>query len=42
MNRDNLKNKLIKYNIEFTEESIDKLVEFNNQMLEYNSKHNLF
>lgn len=41
MNKELLKEKLNKYSIPFSDESADKLVSFNDMMLEYNKSHNL-
>ena len=41
MNKEILKEKLDKYSIVYTEESLNKLVDFNDKMLEYNKSHNL-
>jgi len=41
MNIDKLKEKINKYNIEYSEENIEKLAKFNDLMLEYNKIHNL-
>lgn len=41
MNKELLKDKLNKYGIQFTDESTNKLVSFNDMMLEYNKSHNL-
>lgn len=41
MNKKLLKEKLDKYNIKYTDSSIDALVSFEEKMLEYNKTHNL-
>lgn len=41
MNKEILKEKLDKYSIVYTEESLNNLVKFNDMMLEYNKSHNL-